>query len=287
MDQRRKVTAKRITELAKTQQAYLKQLVHSIRYSDRDTLDTLIQAIRSGKPHEIIVANLENNVMDLIRQGKIPKLRFEGNAEALFDIPWGGYQIDLSSESDGGFESDPSPEASAQEKEGYEDSGRDLQQIYYKKDSDSTSPSRTHPSPVSTNAGTPIAMPYSEDYIQVCGPLSDWIGTASQGSHLSSAVQSGKDLDGLTFHVPLWTIEVLNFYEDSPLSRVFTDYRLSVRQQLTEGVLATSILGGDEVEVDLFFRNRHIGEPYTVSTWACEVSSGLDFSCWSVSFIYK
>ena len=75
---------------------------------------------------------------------------------------------------------------------------------------------------------------------------------------------------------PLFSVQPIISYEDSPLSRVITDYLFAARSTLEQGVAPIEILGFDGIDVALFFRDREPEDTYTVSDWAAEVRYSSD-----------
>jgi hypothetical protein len=75
--------------------------------------------------------------------------------------------------------------------------------------------------------------------------------------------------------VPEHLIQPLWNSDNSPLSKVFVEYRDAARRLISEGTSAQEILGPDFVSVDLFFRGRQPADAFNVCSWACEVSKGF------------
>lgn len=71
---------------------------------------------------------------------------------------------------------------------------------------------------------------------------------------------------------PLHAVQTVTAFEDSPLSRVITDYREAARAAIHHGMAPIDIMGHDGVEVELFFRDRTFEDNYSVGNWASEVS---------------
>ena len=74
------------------------------------------------------------------------------------------------------------------------------------------------------------------------------------------------------FQLPVHLRQSLVIIDNSPLARVYTDYRDAARQMLANGTPSEEVLGPDFTEVDLFFRKRRPSDFHTASTWACELS---------------
>ena len=70
---------------------------------------------------------------------------------------------------------------------------------------------------------------------------------------------------------PMHTVQTVTAFEDSPLSRVITDYREAARAVIHQGIPPIDILGHHGVEVELFFRDRTSEDKYSVGNWASEV----------------
>lgn len=70
---------------------------------------------------------------------------------------------------------------------------------------------------------------------------------------------------------PLHHVLPVTFYEDSPLSRVITDYRDAARTSIAQGMAPIDVLGHDGIIVELFFRERQPGDDFTVCSWAAEL----------------
>lgn len=83
---------------------------------------------------------------------------------------------------------------------------------------------------------------------------------------------SSTRLETATLSVPAYLIQPLWQSEDSPLSRVYVQFRDAARKMIADGTPLEQILGPDLINVDLFFRARQGTEAHTVSSWACEVT---------------
>lgn len=71
--------------------------------------------------------------------------------------------------------------------------------------------------------------------------------------------------------VPAYLIQSRLVLEDSPLSKVFTGFRDAARQMIATGTPALDIIEGNDVVVDLLFRERTPIDDFTCSSWACEL----------------
>jgi hypothetical protein len=71
--------------------------------------------------------------------------------------------------------------------------------------------------------------------------------------------------------VPVYLIQSRLVIEDSPLSKVFTGFRDAARQMVATGTPVLDIVNGDDVVVDLLFRDRTLNDGFTCSSWACEL----------------
>jgi hypothetical protein len=77
--------------------------------------------------------------------------------------------------------------------------------------------------------------------------------------------------------VPIHFVQSSVVLEDSPLSRVYTDFRDAARQLIAGGTPLTNILGSaDYTNVDLFFRDRQSQDPFSASFWACEMLKSFE-----------
>ena len=68
---------------------------------------------------------------------------------------------------------------------------------------------------------------------------------------------------------PLWSAD------QSPLSKVYVEYRDAARRMIARGTRAEQVLGPEFVSVDLFFRDRQSSDGFPVASWACEVCKGF------------
>ena len=70
--------------------------------------------------------------------------------------------------------------------------------------------------------------------------------------------------------VPIHFVQSSVVVEDSPLSRVYTDYRDAARQLVAGGAPLPDVTGSlDFINVDLYFRTRQ-NDPFSANFWACE-----------------
>ena len=72
---------------------------------------------------------------------------------------------------------------------------------------------------------------------------------------------------------PLYHVQTATALENSPLSRVVTDYRDAARKAIAQGMSAIDILGHDGIAIELFLRDRTSDDEFTVSNWASEVTN--------------
>lgn len=92
----------------------------------------------------------------------------------------------------------------------------------------------------------------------------------------------GYDADGpRPYHIefsrfPLYTVQPVVAMENSPLSRVITDYRDAARAAIESSTAPIDILGPDGIEVDLFFRDRRPEDNFNVCNWAAELSRSFE-----------
>ncbi|MCJ1311194.1 hypothetical protein MMC25_004865 [Agyrium rufum] len=82
--------------------------------------------------------------------------------------------------------------------------------------------------------------------------------------------------------IPLYLIQPRVQIENSPLSRVYTDFRDAARLLIQDGKPVSEILGPPYVEVSLYFRDRTASDPYSANTWACEIMKS--FGCFDQWF---
>lgn len=70
--------------------------------------------------------------------------------------------------------------------------------------------------------------------------------------------------------IPIYFVQSSVVIEDSPLSRVYTDYRDAARQLIAGGAPLEDIMGSpDYIDVDLYFRTRQ-NDNFSANFWACE-----------------
>jgi hypothetical protein len=60
--------------------------------------------------------------------------------------------------------------------------------------------------------------------------------------------------------------------DQSPLSMMFMDFRSGVNRMLHQGTPLAQVLGPLDPIVDLLFRPRQATDPFSASTWACELA---------------
>ena len=60
--------------------------------------------------------------------------------------------------------------------------------------------------------------------------------------------------------------------DSSPLSLIFENFKDGVRNMLFQGVPEYQVLGDLDPVVDLLFRSRRPDDPFSASTWACELA---------------
>ena len=117
----------------------------------------------------------------------------------------------------------------------------------------------------------PRRQPYpTPGYVEVFGNLP--MSSAISANHYPRYVQT-QQLS--YFRLPVHLIQSLVIIENSPLARVYTDYRDAARQMLAEGTPSIEVTGPNFTEVDLFFRDREPRDFYTASTWASELSKAF------------
>ena len=81
----------------------------------------------------------------------------------------------------------------------------------------------------------------------------------------------------LNYRIPIHLVQPVVVVEDSPLSRVYTDYRDAARQLIASGAPLAEIVGPqDYVNVDLFYRDRRPTDPFSANFWACETCKTFD-----------
>ncbi|KIX05360.1 uncharacterized protein Z518_06232 [Rhinocladiella mackenziei CBS 650.93] len=77
--------------------------------------------------------------------------------------------------------------------------------------------------------------------------------------------------------IPVHLVLPLVIEDDSYMSRTYVHYVQAARHMLERGVPWSEVLGpGDQVTVDLFFRNRLPGDKFDCSSWASEVCRSFD-----------
>ena len=109
-------------------------------------------------------------------------------------------------------------------------------------------------------------------YVEVFGNLPFSSSIASAG--YSESIQSQQMLN---YRLPIHLVQPIVVIEDSPLSRVYTDYRDAARQLIASGAPLVDILGPqDYVNVDLYFRERQPNDPFSANFWACETFKTFD-----------
>ena len=76
--------------------------------------------------------------------------------------------------------------------------------------------------------------------------------------------------------IPVHLVLPLVVPDDSYLSNMYTNYVDGARQMLETGASLADVLGsGEEVPVDLFFRNRTATDGWDCASWAAEVCRAL------------
>ncbi|KAK5076433.1 hypothetical protein LTR64_006087 [Lithohypha guttulata] len=69
-----------------------------------------------------------------------------------------------------------------------------------------------------------------------------------------------------------WATPCLTFYDDSPLARLYDNFRKVSMEHIAGGMSVASILGReDEINVELLFRDRSSEDDLDVSNFACDV----------------
>ena len=73
------------------------------------------------------------------------------------------------------------------------------------------------------------------------------------------------------FRLPIHIVQPRLIKDDTPISRVYTDYLHGAKEMLESGTPPIEVLGQDCIVVDLYFRERQPSDNYTCSSWASEV----------------
>ena len=96
----------------------------------------------------------------------------------------------------------------------------------------------------------------------------------SRGALDGQFIAVGLGLDRL--NIPTHLVLPLSSIENSVMCRLYSDFLDAARHMLLNGTPVEDILDGNDVFVDLFFRQRrHQNEPLTASSWASEVVSRI------------
>ena len=108
---------------------------------------------------------------------------------------------------------------------------------------------------------SPSNLPSS--HVELFGNFTSATGLATSG--FSDTVQLQQ-----SHRIPIHFVQSSVVVEDSPLSRVYTDYRDAARQLLAGGAPLSEVMGSsDFVNVELYFRGRQ-DDPFSANFWACE-----------------
>ena len=71
---------------------------------------------------------------------------------------------------------------------------------------------------------------------------------------------------------PLHSITPYAVPDQSPFSLLFDNFKNGVRDMLAQGTTLAQVLGPLDLVADLFFRPREPNDPFSASTWACELA---------------
>ena len=100
-------------------------------------------------------------------------------------------------------------------------------------------------------------------HVELFGNLTTPAGAFA--SALSDTLQSQQ-----SHRIPIHFVQSSVVVEDSPLSRVYTDYRDAARQLIAGGTPLSHVIGDlDFINVELYFRSRR-NDPFSANFWACE-----------------
>ncbi|KIX98231.1 uncharacterized protein Z520_06311 [Fonsecaea multimorphosa CBS 102226] len=104
------------------------------------------------------------------------------------------------------------------------------------------------------------------------------VADAEKSSTIPRISVKGPNIPGPAHnHVsPLYGIQTLVAQEKTPLSDIITGFMDSAKNLLSFGASPSGVLGSDEIDVELFFRDRTQEDDLTVSGWACQVWRSFD-----------
>ncbi|KAK2776917.1 bZIP transcription factor, partial [Colletotrichum kahawae] len=100
------------------------------------------------------------------------------------------------------------------------------------------------------------------------------LSSAVKANHYPPAVQARRLLNMRTeeYRLPSFMTS-----DGSPLSNIFYNYRDAAMEMLSNGVPSYQVLGPqDQIDLELFFRDRQPGDAYDVHSWACELVKNIE-----------
>ncbi|KAF5497229.1 hypothetical protein CGCS363_v008078 [Colletotrichum siamense] len=100
------------------------------------------------------------------------------------------------------------------------------------------------------------------------------LSSAVKANHYPPAVQARQllNMQSEEYRLPSFMTS-----DGSPLSNIFYSYRDAAMEMLSNGVPSYQVLGPqDQIDLELFFRDRQPGDAYDVHSWACEVVKNIE-----------